>query len=132
MRLTQETDYALRLVLAFSQLQEGDFLTAKDISDSQRIPYRFLLRMMKKLKSAGIILSRQGVDGGYRLARPRGEISLHDVIEAVEGKMSITRCLKDTGLCNAGYAPQCKVHKALGGVQEKLLEELKALNFDNI
>lgn len=132
MRLTQETDYALRLVLAFSQLQAGEFLTAKDISESQNIPYRFLLRMMKKLKSAGIIISRQGVDGGYRLARPRGEISLLDVIEAVEGRINITRCLKDTLLCNAGYAPECRVHKALGGVQEKLLRELKALNFENI
>lgn len=132
MRLTQETDYALRLVLAFSMLEPGSYLTARDISETQKIPFRFLLRVMKKLKRAGIITSRQGIDGGYRLARPRREISLRDVIEAVEGGIHISRCLKSTDLCNAGYAPVCKVHRALGAIQENLLHALKAFNFDNL
>lgn len=132
MRLTQETDYALRLVLTFSELNPGDFLTAKDISDSQNIPYRFLLRVIRKLKAANILASRQGVDGGYRLARPKREISIRDVVEAIEGGIHITRCLKSTAFCNAGYAPECKVHRALGAIQEKLLHEMKMANFESI
>lgn len=132
MRLTQETDYALRLVLTFSELTPGEYLTAKDISESQNIPYRFLLRVIRKLKKADILASRQGVDGGYRLARPRREISLLDVIKAIEGEIKITRCLKSTALCNAGYAPECKVHRALGQIQEKLMHELRMANFEVI
>lgn len=132
MRLTQETDYALRLVLAFSQLNPESYLSAKDISDSQNIPFRFLLRVMKKLKTAGIVHSRQGVDGGYRLARPKEEISLKDVIEAIEGDLHITRCLKSVAHCNANYAPECKVHQALGKVQSALMRQLEEYNFGNI
>ena len=132
MRLTQETDYALRLIFAFSRLEPGEFLTARQIADGQSIPYRFLLRVMKKLKKAGILASRQGVDGGYRLARPRREISLKDVIEAIEGDIHLNRCLKSTNLCNAGYAPECKVHKTLCLIQENFLQSLKEHNFENL
>lgn len=132
MRLNQETDYALRLVYAFSRLEPGAYLTAREISDNETIPYRFLLRVMKKLKRAGIIASRQGVDGGYRLAKSPEEINLKDVIESIEGEIGISRCLQNTALCNAGYAPECGVHKTMRVIQENLLKDLHRFNFGNI
>ena len=132
MKLTQETDYALRLVFAFAQLEPGCYLTAREIADSQHIPYRFLLRVITKLKKEGIIASRQGVDGGYRLGRPRAEISLKNVIEAIDGPIHINRCLKSTSLCNGDFAAVCRVHKALASVQENLLQDLRSRNFETI
>lgn len=129
MRLNQETDYAFRMVQAFSRLAPGTFLTAYEIAEENKIPYRFLLRVAKKLKRAGIALSRQGPDGGFRLARPARDISYLEVIEAIEGEININRCLRDTTLCNAGNAPECQVHKTLRGVQDKFRKELQKKHF---
>jgi Rrf2 family protein len=132
MKLTQETDYAFRLVFAFSRLKPGCHLTAREIADSQNIPYRFLLRVIAKLKKEGIVASRQGVDGGYRLGRPRSEITLKDVMEAIEGPVNINRCLKSSSLCTGDFAAVCRVHRALAEVQDKLLQDLHSYNFENM
>jgi Rrf2 family protein len=132
MKLTQETDYALRLVFAFSRLEPGCYLAAREIAESQNIPFRFLLRVITKLKKEGIVASRRGVDGGYRLGRPRAEISLKNVIEAIDGPIHINRCLKSESLCNGDFAPVCRVHRALAEVQDKLLRDLHSYTFENM
>lgn len=88
--------------------------------------------MLGKLKRGGILASRRGVDGGYMLARPAEKISLLDVVEAVEGGISINRCLKNEALCNGGFAPECRVHRTLMVVQERLLADLRNYNFANL
>ena len=132
MRFTQETDYAFRIVQTFAKKGPGSYFTASDMSEQESIPYRFLLRVLGKLKKAKIVESRQGVDGGYRLARPADQVSLRDVVEAVEGEVRINRCLKNVSLCNAGHAPECSVHRALGQIQERFLKDLERHNFSNI
>lgn len=132
MKFTQETDYGFRIVLAFSKSGGDSFFTAVEMAENHNIPYRFLLRVLGKLKRAGILQSRQGVDGGYKLAKPPERISLRDVVDAVEGEISINRCLKSVDLCNAGYAPECQVHKTLATVQERFLQELEHYNFANL
>lgn len=129
MQFTQETDYALRLIAAFCRLPEGSYRQAREIADRETIPFRFLLRILGKLKAAGIMASRQGVDGGYRLARTPQEITLRAVVEAMEGKIFINRCLRDSALCNAGNVGHCGVHKALCSVQETLLRALDSHTF---
>jgi Rrf2 family protein len=132
MRFTQETDYALRLVYAFSKLPPGTHRSAREIAEKENIPFRFLLRVMGKLKRAKIIASRQGVDGGYRLAKTPGEISLRAIVEAVEGEIKLSRCLKSVSFCSAGYAPDCAVHKTLAVIQGRLADDLAAYNFENL
>lgn len=132
MKFTQETDYAFRIVQMFTASDSGQYLTAGEMSEQERIPYRFLLRVLGKLKKAGIIESRQGTDGGYRLARPGEEVTLRDVVIAVEGDICINRCLRDFDCCNAGHAPECRVHRTLGAIQERFLKDLDSYNFTNL
>lgn len=132
MRFTQETDYAFRIVQTIAKANPDGYLTAAEMADNEKIPYRFLLRVLRKLKRAGIVASRQGIDGGYRLGRPAGDITLLDVVEAVEGEIRINRCLKDVSLCNGGFAHECQVHQTLLAVQERLLEDLKGYTFANL
>ena len=132
MKFTQETDYAFRVVQNFAQLEPEAYLTAFEMSDKESIPYRFLLRVLGKLKKAGIIQSRQGVDGGYRLAKPAANVTLLDVVTAVEGEVKINRCLKDESLCNAGNAPECRVHRTLAAVQQRLLNDMASYNFTSL
>lgn len=132
MKFTQETDYGFRIVLAFAKSGSDSFLTAVEMSEKHGIPYRFLLRVLGKLKRAGILRSRQGVDGGYKLAKPPERISLRDVVDAVEGEIALNCCLKSVALCNGGYAPECQVHQTLAAVQKKLLQELERYTFANL
>ena len=132
MQFTQETDYAFRIVSVFTSSENDSRLTAGELSASEHIPYRFLLRVLGKLKKAGIVESRQGIDGGYRLARSPEKITLLDVVLAVEGEIRINRCLKDVAHCNAGRAPNCRVHQALGAAQERFLDDLNSYTFGNL
>lgn len=129
MKFTQETDYAFRVVSIFAARKDDGHLTANEMSALEYIPYRFLLRVLGKLKGAGIVESRQGIDGGYRLARPPETITLRDVVIAVEGEICINRCLKDASQCNAGRAPNCRVHRTLCAIQDRLLGDLDKYTF---
>ena len=132
MKFTQETDYALRLVDAFSRMPLGDCVTAAKVAESENIPFRFLLRVLGKLKRAGIVASRRGVVGGYYLAKPGAEISLREVIEGVEGPIQINRCLEHGSFCNASRMPECRVHLTLAAIQARILRELESYNFGNL
>ncbi|OIQ54806.1 RrF2 family transcriptional regulator [Neomoorella thermoacetica] len=129
MRLNQATDYAFRAVLYLAKLEPGTIAEAQMIASREDIPMRFLLKIMRSLVQAGIVQSYRGVSGGFALARPAREITLLDVVEAVEGPVSVNRCLLDPEYCNKHGAPCCPVHRALGAVQDALRRELKSYNF---
>jgi Rrf2 family protein len=85
MKLTRASSYALH-ALAYMASQKKDQPTASHIiAEKRRIPERFLLKVLKPLVSAQLLTSVKGPNGGYRLARPANEISVLDVLEAVEG-----------------------------------------------
>lgn len=132
MQLSQETDYALRLVEYIAREGGADFVNAKKLSQQSAVPYRFLLRILGKLKRGGILESKMGENGGYRLARPAGEISIGQVVALIEDATSLTRCLKDAGLCNAGRAPGCRVHRALGEIQKRMEDMMGEYTFDSL
>lgn len=129
MKLTQEGDYALRVVLYLYKYGQGKRVEAKVISQSENVPQRFLLKLLRKLAVVGIVKSYMGYGGGYAVEKPPEEISVREVIEAIEGPIRVNRCLEDESLCNAGRAKTCAVHKALEGVQQKLLSSLDQLTF---
>lgn len=129
MILNQATDYALRAVLYLSKKSRGEVVEARDIAVHEKIPMRFLLKIMPSLIKAGIIKSFRGVGGGYALAKTPGEITFLDVLDAIEGPVRINKCLIDESYCNKQAAPHCAIHCALAGIQAKLIEELKKHNF---
>lgn len=129
MILNQATDYALRAVLYLSKKTRGEVVEARDIAAHEKIPMRFLLKIMPSLIKAGIVKSFRGVGGGYALAKAPGEITFLDVLEAIEGPVRINKCLIDESYCNKQAAPQCAIHCALAGIQAKLIDELKNHNF---
>lgn len=132
MQFSQETDYALRLVDFFARQKNDDFSNAKELSESLSIPYRFLLRVLGKLKRGGVLLSRMGEKGGYRLARPPAQITLGQVVALIEGDVPLVRCMQNTAFCNAAFAPGCRVHKAMHKVQGQLREILNQYTFDSL
>lgn len=129
MQLNQATDYAFRVVLYLTGLPSGEVASGQTIAESQNIPPRFLQKIMRLLAAGGLVKSYRGVVGGFTLARAARDITLYDVIVAMEGPLGIHRCLTDRKLCNRDCAQVCPVHKALSGIQDRLAAELAGVTF---
>lgn len=132
MRITQEGDYALRVVTYLYKCGVGKRVEAKVISAHENVPQRFLLKLLRKLTMAGVTASFKGYGGGYAVEKPPEQVTIRAVIEAIEGPIYVNRCFEDSELCNAGRAQSCIMHKALSKVQNNLLAQLEAINFSNV
>lgn len=132
MRITQEGDYALRVLLYMYKAGTDKRIEAKVISEHENVPLRFLLKLLRKLTVSGIVKSYMGYGGGYAVAQPPDQVSVKAVLEAIEGPLTINKCFSDPELCNAGRASVCEMHKALGNVQDVLADELAKLTFDKL
>ena len=89
MRTTAKADYAVRAAVELAAA--GDLVIAEHIAQAQAIPLNFLENILRDLRRGGIVESRRGQQGGYTLARPAEEISIADVIRAVEGPLATVR-----------------------------------------
>ncbi len=90
MRVSAKVDYALRALAELAAAPPGP-VTAERLATAQKIPPRFLENILLELRHAGIVASQRGAEGGYRLARSAAEVSLADVIRAVEGPIASVR-----------------------------------------
>jgi Rrf2 family protein len=88
MRVSAKTDYALRAAVELAAVGSDAPVKGERLATSQAIPLRFLENILLQLRHAGIVESRRGADGGYRLAKPAGEIALADVIRAIDGPLA--------------------------------------------
>ena len=132
MKLNQATDYAFRMVLHVALLPSGSKITGAVLAEQELIPERFLLKIMRSLIAAGIMKSFRGVDGGFALNRSPQEISLLDVIRAVEGDAYLQRCLYDVGSCSKSCKGHCAINEAMGVIQHQLVNQLEAVNFKTL
>ncbi len=110
MQLSRKADYALRAVRLLSTLPKGKLGSINTIAAAEAIPREFLAKILKDLTRSGILVSFQGVTGGYKLARPSKEITFLDVIEAIEGPIHINLCTEG-GSCPCERIKNCPMHK---------------------
>lgn len=90
MRVSAKADYAVRAAIELAG-SDGDPVKGEAISSAQKIPVRFLENILGELRHAGLVHSQRGSEGGYWLSRPPEEITLADVIRAVEGPLASVR-----------------------------------------
>lgn len=93
MHLTLEADYAVRIVDKLAI--ENKKIDAHTISEQTNVPLRFALKILRKLVASGAVKSYKGAHGGYMIAKDPKDITLREVIEAVEGPFMISRCQQD-------------------------------------
>lgn len=87
MRVSAKTDYAVRAAAELAAVPPGEPLKAERIADAQTIPLKFLENILAELRHAGLVASRRGPEGGYLLAKPANEVTVADVIRAVDGPL---------------------------------------------
>lgn len=88
MRISAKTDYAIRAAAELAAAPEHVWVKTESVANAQDIPLPFLLNILAELRTAGIVRSRRGVDGGYQLARPAGLVSVADIIRAIDGPLA--------------------------------------------
>ena len=88
-RLTVKADYAIRALAELAARSDGSPVKAEELADAQSIPRGFLLGILAELRNAGLITSQRGHDGGFAFRRPPKEITLADVIRAVNGPLAM-------------------------------------------
>jgi Rrf2 family protein len=87
-RVSAKTDYAIRAALELAAAPDEKPVKGERIAKAQAIPLRFLENILMQLRHAGLVDSRRGAEGGYRLARPAAEVTLADVIRAIDGPLA--------------------------------------------
>jgi Rrf2 family protein len=120
LELSSEGRYALRALLYLAWTREQT--PAQRISAEAHIPRRLLARILANLSREGLVESEQGRNGGSRLARPAGRITLREAVEAVEGPFGVTNCIMADRICGTGSP--CALHEAWVEGQQAILDYL--------
>ena len=92
MKLSTKGRYGLRALIDLALYSESEAVSIQSIATRQNILDSYLEQLVRKLKSAGLVVSVRGAQGGYKLARPAGEISVGDVLRALEGSLDAVTC----------------------------------------
>ncbi|AOD15541.1 SUF system Fe-S cluster assembly regulator [Xanthomonas fragariae] len=106
LRVTKLTDYAT-VVLTVLAAHSGQVLSASELAEHAGLEAPTVSKILKPLSQAGLVEGLRGVHGGYRLARMASEITLVEIVEAMEGPLAITECSQDHSQC--GIAQKCGV-----------------------
>ncbi|HMV96865.1 MAG TPA: Rrf2 family transcriptional regulator [Anaerolineales bacterium] len=126
MQITRQADYAVRAVLHLART--GDQRTATStIAEEQHIPPSFLAKIISQLSIAGLLHTSRGARGGVTLAREAKEITLLEVIEAIDGPIQLNECVGENGICS--FDEQCPLRPVWCDAQEELVGRLKGTNF---
>jgi Rrf2 family protein len=125
LRLSKKADYALmamkHLATRGDRVHPGS-ASAREIAEHYDIPIELLAKVLQRLVRGGLLASHQGTRGGYQLARMPAQISVADVIQAIDGPVTVTACTTDEGTCDQ-YS-KCNVRDPLLRVRERILAAL--------
>lgn len=126
MKISVQVDYACRVMAELARLHgRGELAQLEHLAGIEAVPGNFLARILLKLRDHGLITSRRGKQGGYMLARPPGEISLHDILVAVEGK-----CLRLSG--NFEGKSGCRLKQVWEDVGRTLAAKTRGYTLDQL
>lgn len=126
---TKRTDYGIRALLYLAR-EPGLRIKAAEIAEAMDIPQGFLHQVLQELQRARLVDSRPSRHGGYRLARPPADVSLLDVVEALEGPLQPAECALRGGECLSGEP--CVLHAVWSGANDALRRELASVDLDGL
>lgn len=132
MEITKAADYGLRAMYRLSQTPQNHSALIGDIASEMNIPAQFLHKVMPRLVKAGLVRSRRGARGGYKLAKAPAEISLLEIVQAIDGPIFINRCLFDEDDCSMDE--DCPIRPVFAEAQNalrKVLHDSKLADLTN-
>ncbi|HNT53456.1 MAG TPA: Rrf2 family transcriptional regulator [Anaerolineaceae bacterium] len=130
MQITRQADYALRAILYLARQDANIRSATSQIAEVQHIPPSFLAKIISQLSIAGLIHTSRGARGGVTLARPAEEISVLEVVEAIDGPMELNQCTLSSAVCPFG--DDCPLRALWCDTQDVLIERLRNTTFAQI
>lgn len=122
LRLSKKADYALLAMRHLAAHTDRGAASAREIAETYDIPAELLAKVLQKLVRAGVLASHQGIHGGYGMARPAEAVSVADVIQAVDGPVTVTAC-SDTDQSCEQYA-KCNIRDPLWRIKDRIVQAL--------
>ena len=132
MRITQEADYALRIITSLANA--GTVCGAAELAEAEGVPPRFAHKILRKLMQGNMVKSHPGAKGGYSLCIPPAQLTILDVIELIEGPFALSKCAdadyicSKNGQCKAG----CIYHRIFCRVSSEIAEKMQQLTIADI
>jgi FeS assembly SUF system regulator len=130
-RLAKLTDYGLVLLTVIARNHDRSLHTARDLAAESRLPLPTVSKLLKALLQSGLLISHRGTKGGYSLARQSTEISVAEVISALEGEIALTECSKvSSGSCDLERWCPTKANQRI--ISQAIRETLERLTLSNL
>lgn len=130
MRLSTRSRYGVRLMLSLAMNNRKGPIFLKDIASSEEISEKYLSQIIIPLKAKGLVTTFRGAHGGYLLSRPAAEISLRDIIEPLEGDLSLVDCVGNPTICEK--ANECATREVWDEMSSLLLDFLDTFTLDDL
>lgn len=127
--MTRAADYAIRVMVHLASLPHGSRTSLADLAASVEIPETFLSKVLQRLVKAGLVVSRRGKGGGFELARAIENVSLLDVLRALDCVPVLNMCLGAEG---CGRSPTCGAHLVWLEAQERMREVLAGASLERV
>jgi FeS assembly SUF system regulator len=125
LRLSKKSDYALIAMKHLAQ-KGGRSTSAREIAEQYGIPIELMAKVLQRLVRTGLLVSTQGTRGGYTLGRAAATISVADVIQAIDGPVTVTACSTEKSTCE--QYTKCSIRDALWQIRERIVEALGTIN----
>lgn len=125
MELTRKGEYAIRGIIYLAQQPPGKVSLVSEVAEATEVPVAFLAKIFQSFAKLGIVSSMRGTGGGFTLGRPAVEITLREVVEAVEGPIIPNRCLLGGGGCDR--IKGCTVHPVWRKIQVQVEQILDGI-----
>lgn len=130
MQITRQADYAVRAVLYLARLGTNQRAATSQVAKEQKIPPSFLAKIISQLSIAGLLNTSRGARGGVSLARDPAQISLIDVVEAIDGPIKLNECVGAGDTCE--LSEDCPIHPIWEETQAQLVSRLQNTTFDKL
>jgi Rrf2 family protein len=130
MQITRQADYAVRAVLHLANMKNGDRAATSAVAKEQRIPPSFLAKIISQLSIAGLLHTSRGARGGVMLARDPKDITLLEVVEAIDGPIQLNECVAEEGVCS--FDNNCPIRSVWCEAQDDLVARLRQTDFGQL
>ena len=125
LRLSKKAEYALMALKDLASRSETEATSAREIAERYGIPVELMAKVLQRLVRRDLLASHHGTRGGYQLARPSGQISVAEVIEAIDGPLSITQCVTVLGNCD--QFDTCNIRSPLHRLNDQVIRILSGV-----
>jgi len=131
LRLSKKADYALMAMKHLAIKPDASASTsAREIAEAYDIPVELMAKVLQRLARRGLLTSHQGTRGGYTLSRPKRSISVADIIQAIDGPLTVTACSTEDEQCE--QFEKCNVRDPLWRIKDRILSALATCSLEEI